>query len=46
MAVNALSASITPGNVAKVIVFSDNYPTGKTVYTGVCTIREYRSGAE
>lgn len=46
MKYNAETTELQEGQVMKMIVFSDNYPTGKTIFTGVCTISEYRVGPD
>lgn len=44
--VNSETVEMEEGQVMKLIVFSDNYPNGKTIFTGVCTISEYRIGPD
>lgn len=43
MPVNSDTSALIAGYVCRIFVYSDNYPTsGKNIFTGICTIREYK----
>lgn len=43
MPVNSDTSALIAGYVCRIFVYSDNYPTnGKNIFTGICTIRQYK----